>query len=214
MSQPTSVNLLCLSSGLAPQYRLDILRLLAMPRGATIQFRYGQDILPDGLRPLLAKNEIVGARVLLAYLDCSSSARRSDGTCPIMPCRHASLVGSKSTGTRYFLELRLEEFAPCSDLDGLQKSVAGNRPHWSAVESGKHEVPVGHWCLESPAGEQACAKSAEISAWETIVTQLKEVEAFQDEQLFFAVEGLTAQEIKHRHRPSRLGISARIRERL
>jgi hypothetical protein len=189
MSQPTVVNLLCLSSGLTPQYRLDILRSLALPRGSNIQFRYGEEILPEGLRPLLSENMFVGSRALLAYVDCSSAAQRRDGTCPIMPCRHASLVSSKTIGTRYFLELRLEEFAPCSDLDSFQKSVSGNRPRWAAVDA---ETPVGYWCLESSAGEQACSRSADIGAWEIIVTQLSGVEPFREEQLFFAVESLSA----------------------
>jgi hypothetical protein len=203
MSQSTSPNLLCLSSGMTPQYRLDILRLLALPRGASIQFRYGEGILPDGLRPLLANNAIVSARVLLAYVDCSPPARRPDNTCPIMPCRHASLVSSKKIGTRYFLELRLEEFAPCSDLEGFQKSVTGNRPHWVGVgvDAGVPEVPVGHWCLESAAGAQACSRSAEIGAWEGIVTQLKKAEAFRDEQLFFAVQGMSSRKSSGRIQP-------------
>jgi hypothetical protein len=173
--------------------------LLALPRGATIQFRYGQEILPDGLRPLLSTNAIVGAKVLLAYVDCSLAARRPDGTCPIMPCRHASLVNSTTIGTRYFLELRLEEFAPCSDLESFQRSVLGNRPHW-AVLNGK-ETPVGHWCLESSVGEQACSRSADVGAWEGIVTELKKVEAFRDEQLFFAVEGLNTRKSVNRLQP-------------
>ena len=197
MSRPNSVNLLCLSSGLAPQYRLDILRLLALPRGGSIQFRYGATILPDSLRLPLSKNAIIGAKVLLAYVDCSAPARRSDGTCPITPCRHASLVSSKTIGTKVFLELRLDEFAPCSDLESFQKSVSGNRPHWDAADAGSL---VGHWCLESSVSQQACSRSAEISAWEGIVTELNKVETFRDEPLFFAVEGLsTRKSTTHLH---------------
>ncbi len=170
---------------MTPQYRLDILRSLALPRGTSLHFRYGEAILPDGLRTLLDKNAIVGAQVLLAYVDCSFAARRPDGSCPITPCRHASLVSSKTIRTRYFLELRLEEFAPCSDLEGFQISVSGNRPHWVGSEAGAPEMPVGHWYLESGVGEQACSKSAEVDAWEGIVALLKQADAFRDEQLFF-----------------------------
>jgi len=186
---------------MTPQYRLDILRSLALPRGTSLHFRYGEAILPDGLRTLLDKNAIVGAQVLLAYVDCSFAARRPDGSCPITPCRHASLVSSKKIGTRYFLELRLEEFAPCSDLEGFQISVSGNRPHWVGSEAGAPEMPVGHWCLESGVGEQACSKSAEVDAWEGIVALLKQAEAFRDEQLFFTVEGMSARKSTGRIQP-------------
>src|ERR1035438_7805777 len=115
--------LVCLSSGLTPQYRLDILRLLALPGGATIQFRYGEGILPSGLRENLSRNLLIGSRALLAYVDCASASRRSDDNCPIIPCRYASLLGSSAIGSRFILELRLDEFAPCPDLEQFQKSA-------------------------------------------------------------------------------------------
>jgi len=61
--------IVCLSSGLTPQYRLDILRCLALPARMSIQFRYGQSLIAENLREELAANRLAGSVVLLAYVD-------------------------------------------------------------------------------------------------------------------------------------------------
>src|SRR5713226_4392708 len=164
---------LCLSSGLTPQYRLDILRLLALPRGTYIQFRYEEAIIAKTLRAALAQNALRDAKVLLAHVDCNPSARQPDGNCPITPCRYSTLVTSNKVGEFYFLQFRVEEFAPCQDTVSFQKQLPGDRPHWTAT----NEV-VGDWCFESGIGEQTCRKERQLDGWQNVIRLLTRSDDF------------------------------------
>ncbi len=178
---------MCLSSGLTPQYRVDVLTLLALPRGSYIQFRYDDGIVSDSLRKPLADNKLVKKAVLLAHVDCNRSAQR-DRNCPITPCRHSILVSSLKLGQFYFLQFRLEEFATCSDLVAFQKSISGDRPHWISEKS--EEKVAGLWCFESQSAHKACGKEKQLTGWQQVIASLSKSEDFSKEQFFFAVEGL------------------------
>jgi hypothetical protein len=178
-------SLLCLSSGLTPQYRLDILRLLALPTGTDIPFRYGDVLIQEGLRTAFASNDLKGSRVLLAHVDCDASARPADGKCIITPCRHAILVNSTKVGAFFFLQFRLEEFAPCTDTASFQNQIVGDRPHWNAA--GEIE---GNWCFESSVGEQACRRLGTLDSWQEVIRGLWTRKDFAQEPFFFAVDGL------------------------
>jgi hypothetical protein len=179
--------LMCLSSGLTPQYRLDILRLLALPRGAYVQFRYGESIVAKNLRIPLELNRMVGVRALLAHVDCNELARQSDGTCPITPCRYSVLMDSRKLGGFYFLQFKVEEFASWGDSARSQREIQGERPFWnSANDLG------GMWCLESEMGEQTWMKEKQLEGWQNVVKLLKKSQDFAQEPFFFAVEGIYA----------------------
>jgi hypothetical protein len=164
MSKPErSGPLLCLSSGLTPQYRVDVLTLLSLPRGTYIQFRYEEKLVAENLRSPLAQNELCKKAVLLAHVDCNWSARQGND-CPITPCRHAKLVSSRKLGEFYFLQFGLEEFAICTDLLAFQKSITGDQPHWISEE--KRE---GLWCFEAMGAHDACGKEKQLLAWEGVI---------------------------------------------
>lgn len=176
--------LLCLSSGLTPQYRVDVLTLLALPRGTYIQFRYEEKLVAQNLRMPLTRNELCKKAVLLAHVDCNWSAQQ-ENNCPITPCRHAELVSSRKLGDFYFLQFRLQEFAVCTDLDSFQKGITGDRPHWVSEEK-----RAGLWCFEADGTQQRCGKEKQLIAWERVIRSLWKSEDFRNEPFFFAVEGL------------------------
>lgn len=178
-------SLLCLSSGLTPQYRLDILRSLALPLGTYVQFRYGEDIIAKSLRTPLARNEMCGAKALLAHVDCNLAARQSDGLCRITPCRYSVLVNSRKLGSFYFLQFRVEEFAYWGDSASSQREICGDRPFWTTA----NEL-AGLWCLELEISEQAWLKEKQLEGWQNVIKLLKKSEDFAKEPFFFAVEGL------------------------
>ena len=175
--------LLCLSSGLTPQYRVDVLALLALPRGSYIQFRYEDKLVSENLKIPLAENKLVNKAVLLAHVDCNKSARQGNN-CPIAPCRFASLVSSRKLGEFYFLQFRLEEFAVCPDPAAFQASITGDRPHWISDQE-----RAGLWCLEAAGAHKACGKEKELIGWERVIRALVVSEDFRKEPFFFAVEG-------------------------
>jgi|HubBroStandDraft_2_1064218.scaffolds.fasta_scaffold00775_3 hypothetical protein len=178
-------SLLCLSSGLAPQYRLDILKSLALPRGTYVQFRYSEDIIATSLRTPLARNEMCGAKVLLAHVDCNLAARQSNGLCTITPCRYSVLVSSRKLGSFYFLQFRVEEFAYWGDSASSQQEIRGDRPCWDNANQ-----LSGLWCLEFEISEQAWLKEKQLEGWQNVIKLLKKSEDFAKEPFFFAVEGL------------------------
>jgi hypothetical protein len=178
-------SLLCLSSGLTPQYRLDILKSLALPRGTYVQFRYSEDIIAKSLRTPLARNEMCGAKALLAHVDCNQAASQSDGLCPITPCRYSAVVSSRKLGSYYFLQLRVEEFASWDDSASSQKEIRGDRPCWTNANQ-----LSGLWCLEVEIGEQAWLKEKQLEGWQNVIKLLKKSEDFAKEPFFFTVEGL------------------------
>jgi len=180
--------LLCLSSGLQPQYKLDILRLLALPKGASIQFRYGEDLIDDAVQESLSLNRGIGTKVLLAYVNCSATARRTDNTCPIVPCRFGILRNSRVAGSRFILELQLDDFAFCTDLEAFHKKLPSRSPSWVEGE----DLPQGLWCLETVVSEMdAGVPSPQTTAWERIVTSLHAADDFSQETLFFRFESLS-----------------------
>jgi len=47
--------LLCLSSGFTPRYREHVLRAISMPSGSRLRFRYELSLIPESLKPLIAR---------------------------------------------------------------------------------------------------------------------------------------------------------------
>jgi hypothetical protein len=181
----TATPLICLSSGLTPQYRLDILRLLALPNGGFLQFRYGEELIASGLRSPLSRNTMVGQKILLAHIDCNAPARLPDHNCPITPCRYSELVESKKVGSFYFLQLKVEEYACWGNTANSQNEVRGERPHWTA--DGKLH---GLWCFESEVNEQTWLKERKLNGWQNVIKLLHKSQDFAHEPFFYVVEGI------------------------
>src|SRR5258706_6470543 len=138
------------------------------------------------MRPLLASNSLVDARVLLSHVDCNLTARLADGSCPITPCRHAILVESNRIGDFYFLKLELEEFAPC-DATINQSHFPTDRPRWTLTNTLE-----GLWCMELPHQIDSCQRDGRLEGWQRIIRVLGQSLDFSCEPFFFAVEGLYA----------------------
>jgi len=178
--------LICLSSGMEPRYRLDILRLLALPIGTYIQFRYSEDLIPDHLLAPLAANQLVSTAVLLAHVDCTPEARRSDQKCPITPCRHGRLIRSTRIGHYFILRFCLAEFAPCSDGHKFDNQISSQRPTWNKT----NDKIEGRWCFEGPVDHQSCPRVNTTDAWQNIIIELARRKDFSAESFFFTVMGI------------------------
>lgn len=178
--------LICLSSGIEPRYRLDVLRLLALPIGTNIQFRYAEDLIPNHLLESLATNKLASTTVLLAHVDCTPEARHSDLKCPITPCRYARLNRSARIGHFFILSFILAEFAPCSDLYEFDKQISSQRPTWNKAE----DKIDGKWCFDWPEDHQTCPRVNSTEAWQHIITVLSQKRDFSTESFFFTVTGI------------------------
>lgn len=175
--------LLCLSSGLQPRWRLDVLRLLAQAPGTLIQFRYSEGVLPETLRPAFQKNELHGAGALLCHVDCSSPTAKSGAACAITPCRYATLVRSTRIGAFFFLYFSLDEYARQPSAPIGESSVP-NSPRWSGIDW------VGDWCIYRPIDTASFGRTTDLAAWQETIERLSSKPDYRDEQVFFVVEGL------------------------
>jgi hypothetical protein len=180
--------IVCLSSGLTPQYRLDILRCLALPSGMSIQFRYSKSIVEENLHEDLANNRLAGAVVLLAHVDCTETYKKEGAACPATPCRYALLTTSSRIGSKFFLTFQLGAFAQV-EQPTANEVFGGNLPRWTATEKGL-EIK-GYWCSSIPVTSRL-EGAAGVEAWETLIRQLCTHADFAEEPLFFVVEGLYA----------------------
>ena len=67
---------ICLSSGIRPRYRDDVLRTLAMPAGTRLQLRYDQNWVAPEVLQAVSHGTILDVPVLIAYVDQSSNRSR------------------------------------------------------------------------------------------------------------------------------------------
>lgn len=77
----------------------------------SIQFRYGQSLIAENLREELAANRLARSIVLLAYVDRTEADKKEGATCPVTPCRYATLTNSSRIGSKFFLAFELGAFA-------------------------------------------------------------------------------------------------------
>ena len=174
--------LVCLSSGTAPQYRLDILRVMALPEGTEIQFRYDGDLIDAAVRPGLGQDKRHDTPVLLAYLDLTPPVT-TPGPRTIYPCRHARLIASEMLGQFYILRFRLGAFCQCPNLDSFRKQLAPKGPQ------AKDGTLQGNWVFEDEFAK-SCVASDDMAVWQKSMKDLAATPDYASEAFFFRVMGL------------------------
>src|SRR5437588_10146512 len=111
----------CLSSGYRPRYLRDIVRSLALPKGAWLAFRYNRESIAEDIQrrldPPADPMKLKGAEVLIAYVDQLDA----DKAIEIVPCRYATLRDVAPLGQTASLQLELGELAYAADLFGLNE---------------------------------------------------------------------------------------------
>jgi hypothetical protein len=177
--------LVCLSSGSSAQYRLDILRVMALPEAAEIQFRYDIELIDAPVRSGLGKDKLHNSAVLLAYLDLTQPID-TPGLRAVHPCRHAVLIDSEQLGQFVILRFRLGAFSRCANVDALRTQLSSKSPK---AKDGKLE---GFWVFEDDF-EKACTQSNEMKVWQAIMKDLGQTSDFVSEEFFFRVMGLHPQ---------------------
>ncbi len=174
--------LVCLSSGMTPQYRLDVLSLMALPTGTEIQFRYDVVLIDSEIRGGLGQNALQDSSVLLAYVDCDPEDQ-SDGSRPIIPCRQAKLIGSTQLGQYFILRFELQSFADCRNSSALARVLAAKSPRRTAGQL------QGMWAFSADF-QALCGASDKIEVWQDIIKSLAGHKDFASERFFFTVTGI------------------------
>ena len=141
-----------LSSAARSLYAQDIVRVLAMPRGAVLRFRYSKELVHDAIVKMCQKKEIVGKKVLISFLDVSDRARVPG----IFPCRVGNVTKCWMIAGFLVIEFKVEAFAvSCkpesfrATISDLLRSATGTveLPTW--VGEGEDGSLTGHWAFES-----------------------------------------------------------------
>ena len=175
----------CLSSGASPRYRQDILRALAMPHGASLQFRYQSKWIAPSVLEKIKNAKVGNSPALIAYIDQTVPGQTPE----LIPCRFATISEASVHGTTVSLVLNLKEIALASNLQAfnaeMQTQCSGTLPSW---QSGSL---VGHYWLEVLPGPTTLTASENISDWEAVVTQLGAHKEFSNEGGFYAVLGMS-----------------------
>ncbi|EQB62880.1 MAG: hypothetical protein RBG1_1C00001G0459 [candidate division Zixibacteria bacterium RBG-1] len=179
---------LCLSSGASQRYRQDILRALAMPEGALLQFRYDSKRVSPKILDSLEKNskgKIVHKKCLIAYIDQQDKTKIPE----LIPCRFARLEEALRVGTTVSLRFSLEEFSYAHDLKAFNNEVSsasGNAlPTWQQDGTIK-----GYYWSEINQEPTTVISSKEIDKWENIASQISARTDFANENYFYMINGI------------------------
>ena len=134
--------LLLLSSLARRRYRDDIVRALALPTGAELRFRYGEQyIQSDILQGLIAKGAPPSPGLICHLAEEATSAI-------LVPCRFVSVQQVRRVGTSYIFDLQAEDFV--GSLNDVQLRASMKPPEISRLpvaSSGTH-VPNGNFVLD------------------------------------------------------------------
>lgn len=178
---------ICLSSGARHRYRIDILRALALPKGARLQFRYGKEYLAPDVLEAIKNGGALNNECLIAYIDQSDRHTQPD----IIPCRKGKIVGIQAHGSTYTLQIEVGQFAHAPDIGTfnrvLQYALDKSLPHW---QDSNASSPKGYYWLSSGTKDLGIVQNSDLDTWEAVVGQLARRTDFSNESLFFTVRGI------------------------
>ena len=118
-----------LSSCATKRYRDDILRCLAAPLGAEIQFRYNADIVGASIHEVVrrqAEQGVSGTGWGQPGLVCNVDVETEldpNGTHPLTPVRHVTVRWVKAHGTTFTVNLLIDDFAYTEDIKHFTSEV-------------------------------------------------------------------------------------------
>src|SRR5262245_22369376 len=124
--------LLFLSSGARPRYREDIVRLLALPIGGRLQFRYDLSIVDTALVEAAKRGKLTGERALVCYL-----WNRAEGA-PVeyVPCRLVEVLTAEIVGSSFVVVFKVGNYARAESPWAFDAEDERRLPKWSRGSSG------------------------------------------------------------------------------
>lgn len=135
-----TVNWILCSSGAHPLYLENVLRVLALPAGEHVKFRYESQIVSDKFKELVGNPQafesvpVDGHFAHMAYLDNRDKLRPPE----VYPVREGRIKSVSLLGTTYIIEIELLCFfnwATTKDLsDKLAASAIDLLPRWKKQE--------------------------------------------------------------------------------
>jgi hypothetical protein len=171
-----------LSSDYSPRYKQDILRCLAAPVGATIQFRYDRVHLSESVLKQLGKLRYPAHAVVC------SVASKGVGPLTLVLVRATEIVALREHGSTVSVILKIKEIAnaePTTFTTALDSSSNGESPRKKSEEAS----PEGKYFFEVP-DLPTVERGLSLTTWEQAITNLRNQHAYQDEPFFWTVVGI------------------------
>lgn len=116
--------LILLSSGVQPRYADDIVRILALPRGGQLQFRYDVRLLSPAVLNKVPGEGLAGGQAMVCFLnEGSPTAKRQ-----FLPVRLVTVVRAELIGSSCVFTLEANFFVPpLADQEIREAVAAGER---------------------------------------------------------------------------------------
>lgn len=178
--------LLLLSSGARARYREDIVRCLALPPGAQLQFRYDLTIVDDAIVSDVKSGKLIGQQALVCYL-----WNRAEGApTEFIPCRMVEIVRAEILGSSFIVLFKVGTYPRANDdLASLIPDDAGRLAHWERDGAAFKLRGLFAVALKS---RPVLDSSNDLSAFEGVVKKLSQYSDFSGAKpcQFFAVAGI------------------------
>lgn len=177
---------LMLSSGQRPRYRDDIIRVMALPTGGRLQFRYRKEHIPDEVFDELAQNHLSGSEALVAYLDTSNQGSPPE----IVPCRFARVLESEVEGEFAVIHFEVGEFATVAAGTDVKEEVDEQLSNGVCLPNWKNGNLEGHFLIALEKRPDGLKTSLEPRVWQKIVSNLGARQDFQQCPFFYRVRAV------------------------
>jgi hypothetical protein len=169
---------LLLSSAAQPRYREDILRCLAAPLGATIQFRYRKQWIE-----CQSPESLIGKEGLVCFADDSRTEQLL-----LNPVRQVTIEHVSVHGTTASLILKMGDFAYAKTEDfSVQISNIAGAYHPRKENGASH----GKWIFSVDETKlTGIIRNKSLTTWQNIVEELANKPQFKNEPFYWTVVGI------------------------
>ena len=186
-SESSTELILLLSSGQSRRYRDDIIRVLALPTGGRLRFRYDKRHVPQTLVDQATGSGLAGCKVLIAYLDTTLKTGME-----IVPCRFGNIVNTQTEGSFLVINFEVLGYAarsgPCVLKEHEIELVTCGRLPFREEDREDVSGEFCHIVKSDPGGFQS--KESDLEGWQRIVTDLCGRPDFSDCPFFYTVTGV------------------------
>ncbi len=142
--------LIFLSSGAQPRYADDIVRILALPRGGQLQFRYDVRLLSPAVIDKIPREGLAGAQGMVCFLSAGTPTEKRQ----ILPVRLVTIVRAELIGSSCVFTLEANFFVPPLSDQEIRDAVAADE---------RAELPA--FAMEDHDGEGRFAFFASLNWW-------------------------------------------------
>src|SRR5260370_772204 len=161
-----------LSSAATPRYKQDILRCLAAPLGAKVQFRYAKKYVAENILEQIQKGPNK-TKALGEGIVCFVNTE-PPGVSPLLPVRKVEIKAVVVHGSTISLTLRMQDFA-LADPTEFTNAVGAVADNVSPRKNDQGN-PVGKYLFSIPDPQQKQAVQGlsigqTVALWERIVEQ-------------------------------------------